>query len=51
MQMKLFRRRARIQFVCPHGAFIPATYRPGQTGKLGCQICIVNVYIGWTRDV
>lgn len=36
--------RVKVEIVCPHGAFIPAAYTPGQSGgRYGCRPCGLTV--------
>lgn len=34
-----FRRRAKVEITCPHGAFIPGAYRLGSQRRFGCKHC------------
>jgi hypothetical protein len=41
-----FRRRAKVEITCPHGRFIPGTYRLGRPAShYGCKDCGFTVRI------
>jgi hypothetical protein len=41
-----FRRRAKVEITCPHGRFIPGTYRLGSpVSRYGCKHCGFEVRI------
>ena len=45
-----FRRRAKVEITCPHGAFIPGTYRLGRpASKYACRKCDFTVRISTHR--
>lgn len=45
-----FRRRAKVEIACPHGTFIPGTYRLGRpASRYGCTNCGVTVRISTHR--
>lgn len=50
--MKLRRRIKRVQLdiVCPHGRFIPASYKVGSRGRLACEHCGFTIELSWTRE-
>ena len=44
-----FRRRAKVEITCPHGAFIPGAYRLGQRSRYGCLDCGLEVRLSTFR--
>lgn len=45
-----FRRRAKVEITCPHGAFIPGTYRLGQRpSNYACDDCGFRVRLSTHR--
>jgi hypothetical protein len=45
-----FRRRAKVSIVCPHGTFIPGTYRLGRpASRYGCERCAFTVTVSTHR--
>jgi hypothetical protein len=49
--LKFLRRYLRVDIVCPHGEFWPATYRVGKRpATLSCDACEFKVRLTWTRE-
>lgn len=45
-----FRRRAKVEIACPHGAFIPGTYRLGRpASRYACRKCGFTVQLSTHR--
>ncbi len=45
-----FRRRAKVEITCPHGAFIPGAYRLGRrVSRYGCAKCGFRVQLSTFR--
>lgn len=45
-----FRRRAKVEITCPHGAFIPGAYRLGRSpSRYACRKCGFEVRLSTFR--
>lgn len=44
---RLTHTRVRLAVTCPHGEFIPASYRAGANGRIGCRHCPMQITVTW----
>lgn len=47
--LRRFRRRTKVEIVCPHGAFIPGAHRLGTSRRYGCRDCGFEVQLSTFR--